>query len=986
MTTTEPVPGRPARLRERLTAAPLSPPRRKPVVILDSALLQHLDDDARSRVDAAIGGDPGLTALLAGVAAHSPFLTQIMRRDPETLICCLDQPPETLLTGWIEQARAAVRAAGTIEPAMTELRRLKRRAALLIALADCGGVWDTPTTIAALSDVADAAVAAATDWWLSRAAGQGRFAPPDPAQPGHGSGLMVLAMGKHGARELNYSSDIDLVLFFDRQAAQTAGIADPQAFYVRFARDLTRMLQERTADGYVFRVDLRLRPDPASTQPAVSTDAAWTYYETVGQNWERAAFIKARPVAGDIALGERFLKDLAPFIWRKYFDFATIADIHAMKRQIQAVKGHEAIAVAGHDVKLGRGGIREIEFFVQVQQLVFGGRRPALRGPRTRDMLEALVSEGWITATVRDELIAAYDFLRAIEHRLQMRHDEQTQRLPVDVDELAALARFAGFAGLKAFEAAFTHHARRVETHYALLFEEGPSLASEAGALRFTGAEADSETLATLSRLGFRDARTAAETVRGWHFGRRPAVTSPRAREALTELTPALLVAFGRSGDPDAGLNALDQAFARMPAAVELMTILRRHEALLSLFATILGSAPRLARLVAAHPHVLDALIDPSYGPAAFEGDAAARRIAAAVGEPAAFEEALDRLRDAVRPETFVIGARLLSGAFSPERAGAALAGVADSAVAVALAAARREVEAVHGTVPGARVAVMGLGRLGARDLTASSDLDLVILYDAPDMETRSAGTRPLDAVTWHQRLAQRLITALSAATRRGTLYEVDLRLRPAGSKGPLAVRLASFEAYQQAEAELWEHMALTKARIVAGDEALGQAALAVARDVIRRPRERRSVLRDIAQMRSMIAEAKGEADPWDLKLAAGGLTDLDFIAEALILTHAHAHPDWALAPTGAVFRLAREAGVLAEADAATLTDALALLDAVTHMQRLTIEGAFDPRAIAAPVMRLVAKAGGAPDASTLAAMLADHRKAVRAIFRRLIG
>jgi glutamate-ammonia-ligase adenylyltransferase len=557
----------------------------------------------------------------------------------------------------------------------------------------------------------------------------------------------------------------------------------------------------------------------------------------------------------------------------------------------------------------------------------------------------------------------------------------------VDADDLAALARFAGYPSLKAFEAAFTRHARRVEAHYALLFEEGPSLAAEAGALSFTGAEADSETLATLSRLGFRDAKTAAETVRGWHFGRRPAVTSARAREALTELTPALLVAFGRSGDPDAGLNALDQAFARMPAAVELMTILRRHEALLALFATILGSAPRLARLVAAHPHVLDALIDPTYGPAAFEGDAAARRIAAVVGEPSAFEEALDRLRDAVRPETFVVGARLLSGAFSPERAGAALAAVADAAVGVALGAARREIEGVHGAIPQARVAVIGLGRLGARDLTASSDLDLLILYDAPDLEARSDGPRPLDGVTWHQRLAQRLITALSAATRRGVLYDVDLRLRPAGSKGPLAVRLASFEAYQRAEAELWEHMALTKARFVCGDEGLGQAALAIAAAVIARPREPQAVLKGVAEMRAMIATAKGDADPWDLKLAAGGLTDLDFIAEALILIHAHAHPGWALAPTAAVFRLAAEAGVLAPGDAAILVQALALFDAVTHMQRLTIEGAFEPgHAVPAPVMRLVAKAGGAPDASTLAAALADQRKAVRAIFRRLIG
>ena len=309
-----------------------------------------------------------------------------------------------------------------------------------------------------------------------------------------------------------------------------------------------------------------------------------------------------------------FLNELRPFIWRKYFDFASIADVHAMKRQIHAVRGHDEIAVAGHDIKLGRGGIREIEFFVQTQQLVFGGRRPGLRGRRTLDMLKALHDEGWITAKARDELSEAYRFLRTIEHRLQMVADEQTQRLPSDEEQLKRFAKFCGYPTVKAFSKALTDQAKIVQGHYALLFEEGPELASDVGSLVFTGSDDDPDTLATLQRLGFHEPERVAETVRGWHFGRRPAIQSARAREVLTELTPALLSALGGTADPDGALAALDRAFGRMPAAVELLTILQSHDRLRLLFADLLGTAPRLADTVAQSPHVLDALIDPAFG------------------------------------------------------------------------------------------------------------------------------------------------------------------------------------------------------------------------------------------------------------------------------------------------------------------------------------------------------------------------------------
>jgi glutamate-ammonia-ligase adenylyltransferase len=859
--------------------------------------------------------------------------------------------------------------------------------ALLIALADIGGVWDVVTVTAALTAIADTAVRLATDHALRQAGAQGKISLADPAAPGRGSGLVVLALGKHGAGELNYSSDIDIVVFFDPEIAEAAGVAEPSSLYVRITQMVARIIQERTPDGYVFRVDLRLRPDPASTHVAVSLPSAYSYYESVGQNWERAAMIKARPVAGDIALGARFLADLAPFIWRKYFDFAAIADIHAMKRQIQTVKGHETIAVAGHNVKLGRGGIREIEFFVQTQQLVFGGRRPALRGPRTLEMLAELTGEGWITPKARDELSDSYLVLRTIEHRLQMRHDEQTQTLPKQKDDLEGFARFCGYPSTAAFGKALTAHAKCVESHYALLFEDGPSLASEAGTLSFTGTEPDADTLTTLRKLGFRDPGTAVETVRGWHFGRRAAVTSARAREVLTELTPALLVALGRTADPDGALAHLDNAFVRMPAAVELLTLLRSHGSLLTLFAEILGSAPRLAKVAALHPHVLDGVIDPAFTTARLEVEGLTRRVRAAVGAPPpSVEDGLDRLRDAARQENFLVGARLMSGVYPAQAAGQAYCAVAESCLRVAFEDTRAAFAADHGTIAGAQTVVLGLGRLGAGELTPSSDLDLILLYDRPEDANASDGRKSLDPVTWHIRFTQRLVAALTVPTRRGTLYQVDMRLRPTGNKSPAATQFSGFQAYHSGEAEIWEEMALTRARVVAGDEGLKRRAETAIAKILSRRREPAKVAAAVLEMRALVAKEKGEKDGWDLKLAAGGLTDLDFLAQFLVLAYAHDHRGLLVPDTPAVFAAAREAGLLAPADAAALTEAHRLIADVQLWQRFTVEDAFDAASVPARVLQRIATAVGRPDARVLKAELDETRAAVRALFTRLLG
>ena len=758
---------------------------------------------------------------------------------------------------------------------------------------------------------------------------------------------------------------------------------------MRIAKALARLLQERTPDGYVLRVDLRLRPDPGATPIAMSIASAASYYETLGQNWERAAMIKARPVAGDVALGRAFLSELAPFIWRKYFDYAAIADIHAMKRQIHAVRGHERVTVPGHDVKLGRGGIREIEFFVQTQQLIFGGRRPRLRGARTLEMLRELGTEDWVSADAVEELSEAYTYLRGIEHRLQMVADEQTQRLPFEAEPLARFAQFCGHAEVESFADEMTHQLRQVEKHYARLFEDAPTLGAEAGSLVFTGVVDDPDTLATLRRLGFQRPEAATETIRGWHFGRRPAVQGARAREVLTELIPGLIAAFSGSGDPDAALAAFDAALARMPAAAELLSILRSNERLRELFGDLFGGAPRLAQVVVSRPHVLDAAIDPGRASAISESldeGKQARRVDAFLDAASGYEAMLDRARDFAAEEKFLIGVRLLSGALDPEMAGRAYSALARGLVAALLERVGVEFAREHGRIEGGRVAVLAMGKLGSREMTAASDLDLIIIYDFPAEAAESDGRRPLGAALYYARLTQRLLAALTAPTKAGKLYDVDLRLRPSGRQGPLATQLSAFALYQREQAETWEHMALTRARVVAGDAKLAAEIAAVVGATLRAAREPAKLAREVREMRALIGREKGDSDPWDLKLVAGGLLDIEFIAQFLILAHARERPELIDVSTRAVITKAGELRLLAPEDAAVLADAHRLYTDATQIMRLTVAGPFDPAKAASGVKRRIAEAAALPDFEALAASIKEARGLVRLAYRRLLG
>jgi len=929
---------------------------------------------------------PPLGQLLAGIAEASPYLWGLIQADAALFLGVLESDPDARLAALLAKARHAAAAAPSQHQVMRILRRLKSETALLIALADIGGAWPVARVTDALSDVAACALAAAVHHLLREATKSKKLIASDQNNPETRSGYIVLAMGKLGGRELNFSSDIDLMVFFDPAAIKLGRGVEPAQFCVRLTRDLVKLLQQRTVDGYVYRVDLRLRPDPSSTQIAMSTDAAVDYYESRGQNWERAALIKARPCAGDLAAGEKFVRELSPFIWRKYLDYANIADVHEMKRQIHAYRGHGEIAVEGHNIKLGRGGIREIEFFVQTQQLIAGGRHPELRGRGTVATLAALAANGWIEASARDELTTAYEFLRRVEHRLQMRTDEQTHVLPADTAELHVVARFLGFEGRDDFAAALLAHLRKVERHYVKLFENAREHLARQLNLSFDGAEGEGETLDRLSRMGFRSPREVVTAVRNWHAGLYRALRGEQARANLTELVPLIIDQFSRAQNPDAGFAAFDRFLAGLRAGGRFLSLLRQNPELIRFVALILGMAPRLADILAQHPHFIDPLIDPSFFGALPDDKRLETELGRVLEETRGYERLLDAIRLFGQEQMFLIGARILSGSVTAEQAGEVFARLADVLLRAVHKEAAADFALTHGRVAGGASAILALGRLGAREMTASSDLDLIVIYDFDQQHPSSDGKRPLYGAQYFARFTQRLIGALTVRTNYGVLYSVDMRLRPSGRSGPLATQMAGFASYQAREAWTWEHMALTRARVVSGPPRLAAKIEAAIDGVLRRKRNAPKIAEDVVEMRAAIAKDKGDANPWDLKYAAGTLVDIEFIAQYLQLIHAAAMPEILDTSTARVLEKASRLGALKPEDGTVLRGAVRLFHDLTQILRLCLPGPFDPKTANAEVLNLLARAADLPDFAALQAHVAETQRQVRACFVRILG
>jgi glutamate-ammonia-ligase adenylyltransferase len=937
------------------------------------------------RLGAAIASSKNLETLLGGLFEGSPYLWGIVAADPAMLLRLVEEVPEAAMERILRERSRAALDAESEAGAQSALRAMKREGALLIALADIGGVWALDEVTRALTDLADTAVRTAVDRLLLGAAKAGKIKLPDPEKPGVASGYIVLAMGKHGAGELNYSSDIDLIVFFEREAPLADGV-EPAQFFVGLTKNLLKLVNERTFEGYVFRTDLRLRPDPGSTQIAISTAAGYDYYEREGQTWERAAYIKARPVAGDLEAGERFLKNISPFVWRRYLDHAAIAEVHAMKRQIHAFRGHDEIAVGGHNIKLGRGGIREIEFFVQTQQLIAGGRIPELRGRRTLEMLARLAEEKWIDADARDELHEAYLYLRRVEHRLQMMADEQTHVLPEDDDALDRFARFLGLKDRNEFAKVLTKYLRRVQGHYAHLFEDAPPLAAVAGALVFPADKDDRETLDTLAKMGFQEPLAASHLIRGWLTGEYRALKTEAARAEFQAILPALLDALSRSGNPDAALLACDRFLSQLPGGERLLAALRTHPDLVQLVARILATSPRLRDMIAQAPSLLDGLLDPAFFAGVPSEQVLSKRLGDLLKQAQSEEDFLDLTRSFGREHLVLIGVRAISGVLSASKAGEAYATLADVLIRELHREVTRRFEAIHGKLKKAETAVIALGKLGSREMTAGSDLDLILLYEFDETKPESDGKRPLYGAQYFARLTQRVINALTIPTNMGKLYDVDLRLRPSGRSGPVATSLTSFVNYQSTEAWTWEHMALSRARVVSASPAFKKKVEVAIGKALRQDRDPGMIARDVIEMRQAIADERGDGERWDIKNAKGGLIDIEFLAQYLTLIHADGYPEIQDTQTARVIDKARKLSLLEKADGEVLFEAVTLFHNLTQILRLCMSGPFEPAKATPGLLSLLSRAGGLPDFATLDAHLADTEAKVRETFERILN
>ncbi|MCX7379926.1 MAG: bifunctional [glutamine synthetase] adenylyltransferase/[glutamine synthetase]-adenylyl-L-tyrosine phosphorylase [Alphaproteobacteria bacterium] len=932
------------------------------------------------RTEARFVAGPG-APLLRAIGGNSPYLSELALREHAALRDIIRLGPDAVVAA--AMADLATLRPTTPRPRLAAaLRQAKRSVALATAVADITGQWPLERITEALAALAETALQRAVAHLLRAGHDAGELRLPNPEEPEQGSAFTVLGMGKLGARELNYSSDIDLILLQDPDQGVYHGESQG-AFYTRLSRDLVTLMEFRDADGYVFRTDLRLRPDPAATPPCIALPAAIAYYESMGQNWERAAMLKARPLAGDIALGTGFLQEIRPFIWRRHLDFAAIADIHAMKRRIDEHKRtaltaarDPVVRILGHNVKLGRGGIREIEFIAQTLQLVWGGRDPALRVLRTREALKLLVRAGHVKRRSATELDAAYVYLRGVEHRLQMVADRQTHVLPDKREELERFAIFMGEPDAAAFATRLLGHLERVQARYGDLFDSVPE--PETGTvetLDFSGVDLPEATVAAIVAMGYANPAAVIAAVRAWNGGRVRALRSQRSREMMRAILPQLLAALARQAQPDAAFARFDEFIGRLAAGVQILSLFQRRPALMDRVAVILGAAPSLSDHLARTPAALEALLAPDT-----TGNVD-RLLRARLADARTLEDAIAIIRGTVREEEFAISVGTLEGRLDADAAGLARTLVADAALSALLPLVLDDFARRFGRVKGGSMAVVLLGKAGGREMMAGSDLDLMFIYDHPEDVSESRGGRPLAASQWFIRAVHAFVAALTAPDADGPLFAVDMRLRPSGNKGPVAVSLAGFERYHAAEAWTWERMALTRARVVAGPARLRARVERAIRTAIAAAGEPARIRADAAAMRARLLRELPPAGLWDVKLRAGGQIEVEFIAQTLQLLAGH--------PAGPATRDAL-ASLLPEAEAAPLLHADKLWRTVQGMLRILYgrnPGAKLSEAAAAALLAAARETGAtAVDLPALIANLDAAARDVRAAFIHYVG
>ncbi|WDA42253.1 bifunctional [glutamate--ammonia ligase]-adenylyl-L-tyrosine phosphorylase/[glutamate--ammonia-ligase] adenylyltransferase [Erythrobacter sp. BLCC-B19] len=798
---------------------------------------------------------PDWAGALRRARAHSPFLARALDRQPD-LAALLEAGEGAAALAW-------ARTQSQHPDAEIALRRERLALAAALAVGDLAGAFPLAQVVHELTAFADRALDTAI-----------RTAITERTDLDSADGFIALALGKQGAGELNYSSDIDPVLLFDRDRLPRRASDDPGEAAQRYARRVVALLAANTADGYALRVDLRLRPASEINPLCVPVGAALTHYQGAALAWERAAFTRARAAAGDIAAGEAFLAQIRPFVWRSQLDFGAIEEISALTMRIRDSHAGPPLPGPGFDVKRGRGGIREIEFYAQTHQLIHGGRDVSLRVRGTRAGLDALAAAGWIDAENARVLGEGYDRLRAIEHRLQMVHDRQTHALP-EGEALDNVARLDGLADGAALVAELTD----LTTRTGRIYEE---LIGRSAAAPVAVAMPTSRLARQLGDWGLAEPEVLAERIETWRDGRHAAIRSPQAIEAWDRLAPALLEAIAHSDDPMRAITRWERIIESVPSAITTFRLLDARPDLTRRLVAALTLAPVLSDELARKPELLDTLIDrdalelPGEVPAIM-----ARMRGAAVRED--YEALLDAIRIVTGEIRFALGIQLIEGLADPLAIARALSRTAEAALQLATDATVAEFTAKHGRIGASELLILGLGRLGGGALTHASDLDLVYLFTG-DFAAQSDGPRPLGGTIYYNRLASRVSAALSVPTAQGALYEVDTRLRPQGNQGPLAVSCEAFGKYQREAAWTWEHMALARARVLYGSAAARAQLEAVLAEVLHARRDRAALREAVLGMRAEMAKHKPQAGPVDAKLARGGLVDIEFLVHYLQL------------------------------------------------------------------------------------------------------
>ncbi|MEM6677689.1 MAG: bifunctional [glutamine synthetase] adenylyltransferase/[glutamine synthetase]-adenylyl-L-tyrosine phosphorylase [Pseudomonadota bacterium] len=958
------------------------PPSPRPFTARIVTAPRAFDAEIGRETAAGLGGVFGASGpaqdLARGVAGSSPFLARLMRRHADWLSEAASSPPEAALSALLADPFPEDR-----RPLMAALRERRARAVLLIALADLGGVFTLEETTAALSRLAERAVDAALERLLAEEARRGTL--PSPAAPLRDCGYAVIGMGKLGASALNFSSDIDLICLFDQDRFEPGQEQTVRMGLIRATRGLVEMLSAPTGEGYVFRTDLRLRPNPSTTPVCLSMAAAERYYEAEGRTWERAAHIKARAVAGDRAAGAAYLERLSPFVWRRSLDFYAIEDIESLLVQISAADARRREgpgAVPGLDIKRAPGGIRQIEFFAQTRQLILGGRNPSLRMRATPEALGALAAAGAVPAEAAAHLSEAYRAHRNLEHRLQMLEDAQTHTVPTNPEARDRVAALAGYDDSAALERAVAERHERVgETVRRLV--EGAARPSQ----RTPAATPRPDAMAkALADAGVARAEDAAARFARWRSGGIAAMRSERARRLFATLEPQLITGLARAASPDEALTALERFLSGLPAGVQVFSLLAANPAWLELLLELIAAAPRLALHLGREPQALDALLAHDFFEPMPSVAEQSRALSSMLSTCQDYERCLDMVRIFAREQRFRAGVQVLRGLAAPEEAGRAFSAIAEAALETLMPLTVSSFAARHGPPPGRGMAVIALGKLGTREMTEGSDLDLVTLYDAAGAET-SDGPHPLPVQAYYPRLMKALLAALTAPTAEGALYEVDMRLRPSGRQGPVAVSLEGFQRYHASEAWVWEHLALTRSRLVtlvpgtdAPDGGAGFAAevtAALDRALARR-RGDPAVPREADEMRARLltAHAKDRDQPWALKHVAGGLMEIEFLAQTGAL--------WTGLPRAtsarALLPALGEVGWITPADAASLVETLTLLQRLQHVERVALDDAMPPERFGPGLETALARAVDAPDFDRVTSLLADHEAAAAAI------